>query len=131
MKLKFLKNKNDEWIAIPFDEDLTEYCPVCGSSMEYGYVYDDHHSPSHDICSNCKTQFGYDDAPGRASGVSTDEFDQRVRKDWLEELGWLDWQVDQLRDVLNITVDRENKTVPLVRVADLMKAQQSDSSRTE
>ncbi len=131
MDFVFMKNYVGDYIAIPIDEDQVQLCPVCGTSLGGCEAYYADKDPSSEICPGCNVQFGDDDSSGRSDSKYIDEYFQLLRKEWLDRIGWLDWQVGQLRDVLGITVDRENKSVPLIRVADLMKTDRSDSSQTE
>ena len=72
-------------------------CPVCGSKeltaqpyaiwppppdAVYGPPYEDHlGDPSYEVCPNCGFEFGNDDNPGTAPGVSFEEF----RAEWEAE----------------------------------------------
>src|ERR1041384_607352 len=85
-------------------------CPVCGFPLPgeppYHYGVDDDDafelaaqdeseraSPSFEICSSCKTQFGFDD--GGTEWTHEKVWDL-LRLDWLDEHGWQEKQLDQL-----------------------------------
>lgn len=110
MKYEYILNRIGDQVKLPFDEEGTAYCPICGDSLEHCLAYYPCGSPSEEICQSCNIQFGDDDVPtAEYKDLSTEEYFDIIRKQWLGRFPWKQEKVNQLINVLGIDPDRLRK----------------------
>jgi hypothetical protein len=103
LNYKIIINQIGDDVRLPYGDDGMPYCPICGAALNWCLAYHDDGCPSEEICPGCNTQFGDDDLPPRElAGMSTDNYFNMIRLQWLNQEGWKKELIDQMRDVLGI-----------------------------
>tara|TARA_R110002073_G_scaffold275332_1_gene438914 strand:- start:87386 stop:87727 length:342 start_codon:yes stop_codon:yes gene_type:complete len=109
MNYRVVKNTIGDEIRIPHN-GKTDFCPICGTSFNGCMVYYGDRDPGEEICPGCNMQFGDDDIPGHSDGsITTDEYFQKIRIQWLIKNNWDKHLLNQLSTVLGIDTESIQK----------------------
>lgn len=106
MKSYTIVNGLGHIVNVPFEGD-NYFCPICGTDQNGYPAYQPDGNPSNEICPGCGIQFGDDDVPKRGtSEITTADYFQKIRIKWLNKTGWQEADLEQLKKVLGIVLDR-------------------------
>ena len=98
MDYQIRKNQIGDSIRVPVDES-GPYCPICATSFNGCEL-------EHNICPGCNIQFGDDDTPTwKYKDLTTEQYFQVIRIQWLDKNNWDESLLNQLRDILGVDTD--------------------------
>jgi hypothetical protein len=105
MRYLYFENYLGDQVRVPCD-DTGQYCPICGTSFGGFEVFYGDREPADEICPGCNTHFGNGDVPRQTDPVmTTEQYYQRIRIQWLNKYNWNESLLKQLREILGIDTD--------------------------